>query len=91
MASLVYSVRNPNGVFCFFVRFWFLGFYIGSTSKIISCPEAVDDPKRRQPNITRARSLLNWEPKVQLREGLQLTIEAFRESLRSKEQVLQGK
>ncbi|KAM7538346.1 hypothetical protein Aperf_G00000074077 [Anoplocephala perfoliata] len=53
-----------------------------SSSKIINCPEAIDDPKRRQPDITRAKTLLGWEPKIQLKEGLQLTIKAFRESLK---------
>ncbi|VDD78373.1 unnamed protein product [Mesocestoides corti] len=55
----------------------------GSSSKIIHKPEAVDDPKRRKPDIERARRLLNWNPKVELHEGLQLTIKAFRESLRA--------
>jgi len=39
------------------------------------------DPQTRQPDITRARTVLNWEPKVQLREGLQKTIEYFRQVL----------
>ncbi len=38
-----------------------------------------DDPKQRQPDITLARTLLNWEPKVQLKEGLEATIGYFRE------------
>ncbi|NOD77449.1 MULTISPECIES: UDP-glucuronic acid decarboxylase family protein [unclassified Ruegeria] len=38
-----------------------------------------DDPKQRQPDITLARSVLNWEPKVQLKEGLASTISYFRE------------
>jgi dTDP-glucose 4,6-dehydratase len=40
-----------------------------------------DDPQRRRPDITRARSILGWEPKVALEEGLKLTIEYFRRSL----------
>nr|CDS31414.1 UDP glucuronic acid decarboxylase 1 [Hymenolepis microstoma] len=55
----------------------------GSSSNIISCPEAIDDPKRRKPNITRAITHLDWEPKVQLKEGLQLTIDAFQEALKN--------
>ncbi len=39
------------------------------------------DPQTRQPDITRAREILNWEPKVQLREGLQKTVEYFRQVL----------
>jgi dTDP-glucose 4,6-dehydratase len=50
----------------------------GSTSKIIYKPLPTDDPKQRKPDITRARTLLHWEPKVQLEEGLVKTIEYFR-------------
>ena len=50
----------------------------GSTSTIVSLPLPADDPKVRQPDITRAKSLLQWEPRVQLREGLARTIEYFR-------------
>ena len=38
-----------------------------------------DDPKQRQPDITLARTLLGWEPKVQLKEGLHATIRYFRD------------
>jgi dTDP-glucose 4,6-dehydratase len=50
----------------------------GSTSKIVHRPLPTDDPKQRRPDITRARALLGWEPKVQLEEGLVRTIEYFR-------------
>src|SRR6266850_603298 len=50
----------------------------GATSKIIYKPLPTDDPKVRQPDITRARTLLGWEPKVPLEEGLVKTIEYFR-------------
>ncbi len=50
----------------------------GSTSSLTVRDLPGDDPKRRQPDITRARSLLGWEPKVQLREGLERTISWFR-------------
>jgi len=50
----------------------------GSSSKIIYQPLPEDDPKVRKPDITRARTLLHWEPKVDLREGLTKTIEYFR-------------
>jgi dTDP-glucose 4,6-dehydratase len=50
----------------------------GSTSKIVHQPLPEDDPKVRRPDITRARTLLGWEPKVDLREGLTKTIEYFR-------------
>ncbi|MDP2319437.1 MAG: SDR family oxidoreductase [Acidobacteriota bacterium] len=50
----------------------------GSTSKIIYKPLPTDDPKVRQPDITRARTLLGWEPKVSLEEGLSHTIGYFK-------------
>ena len=37
-----------------------------------------DDPKQRRPDITRAKTILGWEPQVQLEEGLKRTIEYFR-------------
>jgi nucleoside-diphosphate-sugar epimerase len=54
----------------------------GATSRIIYQPLPVDDPKQRRPEITRARTLLNWEPKVQLEEGLTKTIDYFRTKVR---------
>ena len=50
----------------------------GSTSRIIYKDLPTDDPKQRRPDITRARTILKWEPKVQLEEGLVKTIEYFR-------------
>jgi dTDP-glucose 4,6-dehydratase len=50
----------------------------GSTSRIVYKPLPVDDPKVRKPDITRAKTLLGWEPKVELREGLASTIEYFK-------------
>src|SRR6266540_1726486 len=50
----------------------------GSRSRIIYKPLPVDDPKQRRPDITRARTLLGWEPKVALEEGLVKTIDYFR-------------
>ncbi len=54
----------------------------GSKSKIIFKPLPEDDPKVRQPDITKATTLLGWEPKVSLEEGLKNTIVYFREKLR---------
>jgi dTDP-glucose 4,6-dehydratase len=51
---------------------------VGSTSKMVYRPLPVDDPKQRRPDITRARNLLGWEPKVGLEEGLQKSIEYFK-------------
>jgi dTDP-glucose 4,6-dehydratase len=50
----------------------------GSTSRLVNKPLPTDDPKQRRPDITRARTLLGWEPKVHLEEGLVKTIEYFR-------------
>ncbi|HEY4671224.1 MAG TPA: GDP-mannose 4,6-dehydratase, partial [Gemmatimonadaceae bacterium] len=50
----------------------------GSKSQIVYRPLPEDDPKVRQPDITRARTLLKWEPKVGLEEGLTRTLEYFR-------------
>lgn len=50
----------------------------GSKSEIVFRPVPVDDPRRRRPDITKARTLLGWEPRVQLEEGLSRTIEWFR-------------
>jgi dTDP-glucose 4,6-dehydratase len=50
----------------------------GSKSTIVSKPLPTDDPKQRRPDITRARTLLNWEPKVELEQGLAKTIDYFR-------------
>jgi dTDP-glucose 4,6-dehydratase len=54
----------------------------GSTSRIVYKPLPTDDPKQRRPDITRARTLLGWEPKVQLEAGLAKTIEYFRTKVR---------
>ncbi|NQX88264.1 MAG: SDR family oxidoreductase [Halioglobus sp.] len=48
-----------------------------SKSKLITSPLPSDDPLQRQPDISKAKALLNWEPRVQLEEGLGKTIEYF--------------
>ena len=53
----------------------------GSKSQIVYRPMPEDDPKQRQPDITQAREVLGWEPKVQLEAGLKKTIEYFAQSL----------
>jgi UDP-glucuronate decarboxylase len=55
----------------------------GSSSKLIHKPLPDDDPKQRRPNIDKARELLGWSPKVQLRQGLLNTIAYFEEVLKS--------
>jgi UDP-glucuronate decarboxylase len=54
---------------------------IGGSAGVVSAPLPVDDPRQRRPDITTARSVLGWEPKVPLEEGLQLTIQDFRSRL----------
>jgi dTDP-glucose 4,6-dehydratase len=51
----------------------------GSKSEIVRRPLPMDDPRVRQPDITRARELLGWEPRVPLDEGLRRTIAYFKE------------
>jgi dTDP-glucose 4,6-dehydratase len=49
----------------------------GSSSELVYLPLPVDDPMQRKPDLTKARTLLGWEPTVQLREGLERTAEYF--------------
>jgi UDP-glucuronate decarboxylase len=53
----------------------------GSGSEIVRKPLPGDDPKQRQPDITKARTLLSWEPKVPVQEGLTHTVAYFRKLL----------
>jgi dTDP-glucose 4,6-dehydratase len=50
----------------------------GTTQKIISKPLPQDDPKQRKPDITKAKEILGWEPKVNRAEGLKITYEYFK-------------
>jgi dTDP-glucose 4,6-dehydratase len=51
---------------------------IGANSEIVYKPLPVDDPKVRQPDITRAKKILGWEPRVEFQEGIVKTIDYFR-------------
>jgi dTDP-glucose 4,6-dehydratase len=53
----------------------------GTKSQIEHKPLPVDDPKVRQPDITRARKVLGWEPKVDFDKGIRETIEFFRDKV----------
>ncbi len=53
----------------------------GSSSEIVFEPLPVDDPMQRQPDITKARELLGWEPRIDLRDGLERTAAYFRARL----------
>jgi dTDP-glucose 4,6-dehydratase len=52
-----------------------------SRSEIVFEALPVDDPQVRQPDITRARDLLGWEPKVDIRDGLRITIDYMTKTL----------
>lgn len=54
---------------------------VGGRSKIEYRPLPTDDPKQRQPDIDKAKSVLGWEPRVALADGLERTVEYFRETL----------
>ena len=53
----------------------------GSESKLEYLPAREDDPRRRCPDITRARTLLGWAPRVDLDEGLRASLDYFRSEL----------
>ncbi len=59
----------------------------GSSSKILHCPLPQDDPRQRKPDITFAKTLLDWEPKVSLDEGLKPTIAYFESLLKEGKQA----
>ena len=50
----------------------------GTSQKLISLPLPTDDPKQRKPDITKAKAILGWEPKVSRAEGLKITYEYFK-------------
>lgn len=56
----------------------------GTKQKIVYNPLPVDDPKQRQPDITKAREILGWEPKISREEGLKITYEYFKTVLNKK-------
>ena len=55
-----------------------VGNTVGNVGNVIEKDLDINDPKRRKPDITLAKELLGWEPKVALKEGLARTIEYFR-------------
>ncbi len=59
----------------------------GSNSEITFRPLPQDDPARRRPDITKARALLGWEPKIQLREGLAMSLDYFRSCVEAEAQT----
>jgi UDP-glucuronate decarboxylase len=57
---------------------------IGSSSRIVHMPLPADDPRQRQPDITKAKELLGWKPSVQLLDGLRKTVDYFERLLQDK-------
>ena len=55
----------------------------GSKSELVFKPLPVDDPKQRCPDITLAKQLMNWEPKIDLHTGLNFTIEYFQDKIKN--------
>ena len=53
----------------------------GSRSKLVFKPLPQDDPRQRQPDLAKAKAVLNWEPKIALEDGLKETIAYFKHSL----------
>lgn len=60
---------------------------VGTSAPLVFCPLPQDDPKQRCPDIAKARRILNWEPKVKLEDGLQITYEYFRERVAARNPV----
>ncbi|MGE5476424.1 MAG: SDR family NAD-dependent epimerase/dehydratase, partial [Bacteroidales bacterium] len=54
---------------------------VGSKSKLVFLPLPADDPRQRQPDITKARELLGWQPAIALEAGLERTIDYFRRKI----------
>lgn len=63
---------------------------IDPNAKIEYRPNTEDDPHKRKPDISKAKSLLGWEPKVPLREGLPLMVSDFRQRLFGEEKESAG-
>jgi dTDP-glucose 4,6-dehydratase len=74
------NIGNPHEVTIEQIARVIIGL-LGSSSKVVYRPLPVDDPKQRRPDITRARTLLGWEPKVGLEDGLVKTVDYFKSKL----------
>jgi nucleoside-diphosphate-sugar epimerase len=78
-AGRVYNLGNPEEHTILEYAKLVLELIPSSTSRITHMPPVPDDPSRRRPDITRAKSELGWEPRVRLRDGISTTIDYFRE------------
>ena len=63
----------------------------GSQSPIVNEPLPQGDPKQRRPDISKARRLLGWEPKIDLETGLKLSMEYFKQAIQLEQQEQSGK
>lgn len=83
LSDYVYPVNigNPHEITIREIAEEVLKFVPESTSRIINTPLPEDDPKMRRPDITKAKELLNWQPKVDRSEGLVYTFEYFKKVL----------
>jgi len=81
LAGTILNLGNPQEVMIHAVAH-LIKELTGSASPIVFKPLPKDDPRRRQPDISRARTLLGWEPTVPIREGLLKTIRYFQEVLK---------
>ncbi len=80
-AHLPFNVGNP-GEFTMKELAQKVGDIIGEDLRITYFPLPQDDPKQRKPNIERAKTLLSWEPKIQLAEGLKKTVDYFANNIK---------
>jgi nucleoside-diphosphate-sugar epimerase len=78
------NLGNPDEVTILQIAKEIMELIPGTRSKIIHMPAPPDDPRLRCPDITRARQLLNWEPKVPRKEGLKKMIDFYRDRLLNK-------
>lgn len=78
------NLGNPHELTIYEIAKEILALIPESTSKIIHQPMPPDDPKIRKPDITRAKQILGWEPKVTRSEGLKKMIDFYRDSLLKK-------
>ena len=72
------NLGNPNEITVMQLAEEIISLVEGTKSKIVHEELPEDDPKRRKPDITRARTLLGWEPSVDREQGLKLALEYFR-------------
>jgi dTDP-glucose 4,6-dehydratase len=72
------NIGNPHEISMNDLAHWIIDL-VGSDSEIVHIERPVDDPTVRQPDITTAREVLGWEPRISIADGLKHTIEWFRE------------